>query len=73
LKMPDMDGYEVIRHLRREQTTRGIPVIIITGNPLDDYDQVRILGMGVEHMLTKPFSVESLVEEIKRVGHRSAG
>jgi len=72
LKMPDMDGYEVIRHLRREQTTRGIPVIIITGNPLDDYDQVRILGMGVEHMLTKPFSVESLVEEIKRVGHRSA-
>jgi GAF domain-containing protein/DNA-binding response OmpR family regulator/sensor histidine kinase YesM len=68
LKMPDMDGYEVIRNLRREQITRNIPVIVITGTPFDDdYDHVKILGMGVEHMLTKPFSVETLVEEIKRV------
>lgn len=68
LKMPDMDGYEVIYNLRRERTTRNIPVIVITGTPLeDDYDHVKILGMGVEHMLTKPFSVETLVEEIKRI------
>jgi DNA-binding response OmpR family regulator len=74
LKMPDMDGYEVIRNLRRQQTTRNIPVIVITGSPLDrDYDEVRILGMGAEQMLTKPFSVETLVEEIKRVGRKSAG
>jgi DNA-binding response OmpR family regulator len=69
LKMPDMDGYEVIRHLRRDQATRNIPVIVITGISFDDdYDHVKILGMGVEHMLTKPFSIETLVEEIKRVG-----
>jgi DNA-binding response OmpR family regulator len=68
LKMPDMDGYEVIRHLRQEHITRNIPVIVITGTPFDDdYDHIKILGMGVEHMLTKPFSVETLVEEIKRV------
>jgi GAF domain-containing protein/DNA-binding response OmpR family regulator/nitrogen-specific signal transduction histidine kinase/HAMP domain-containing protein len=74
LKMPDMDGYEVIRNLRREQATRSIPVIVITGSSFDDdYDHVEILGMGVEHMLTKPFSVETLVEEIKRVGHEAAG
>jgi CheY-like chemotaxis protein len=72
--MPDMDGYEVIRNLRREQATRSIPVIVITGSSFDDdYDHVEILGMGVEHMLTKPFSVETLVEEIKRVGHGAAG
>jgi GAF domain-containing protein/DNA-binding response OmpR family regulator/nitrogen-specific signal transduction histidine kinase/HAMP domain-containing protein len=70
LKMPDMDGYEVIRNLRREQATRSIPVIVITGSSFDDdYDHVEILGMGVEHMLTKPFTVATLVEEIKRVGH----
>jgi DNA-binding response OmpR family regulator len=68
LKMPDMDGYEVIRNLRREQATRNIPVIIITGYTFDDDDHVKIVGMGVEHMLTKPFSIETLVEEIKRVG-----
>lgn len=69
LKMPDMDGYEVIRKLRLEQATRNIPVIVITGSSLDDdYDHVQILGMGVEHMLTKPFTVETLVQEIKRVG-----
>jgi PAS domain S-box-containing protein len=68
LRMPDMDGYEVIRKLRREQTTRDIPVIVITGTPFDDdYDHIKILGMGVEHLLTKPFSVETLVDEIKRV------
>ncbi len=73
LKMPDMDGYEVIRNLRRDQATRNIPVIVITGSSLDDdYDHVKVLGMGVEHMLTKPFTVETLVEEIKRVGCEAA-
>ncbi|UCC89007.1 MAG: GAF domain-containing protein [Anaerolineales bacterium] len=73
LKMPDMDGYEVIRRLRREHTTRNIPVIIITGHAIDDdYDHVKILGMGVEHMLTKPFNIETLVEEIKQVGTGAA-
>jgi DNA-binding response OmpR family regulator len=68
LIMPDMDGYEVIRNLRHEDVTSNIPVIVITGTPLDDdYDHIKILGMGVEHMLTKPFSVETLVEEIKRI------
>jgi signal transduction histidine kinase/DNA-binding response OmpR family regulator len=68
LKMPDMDGYDVIRSLRREEATRNIPVIVITGAPLDDlHKHVEILGMGVEQLLTKPFSIETLVEEIKRV------
>jgi two-component system phosphate regulon response regulator PhoB len=67
LKMPDMDGYEVIRTLRRDQATRNIPVIVITGNVFDENDRVKVLGMGVEQLLTKPFNVEALVQEIKRV------
>ena len=73
LKMPDMDGYEVIRNLRNEHTTRSIPVIVITGSSFDDdYDHVEVFRMGVEHMLTKPFTVETLVEEIKRVESEAA-
>jgi PAS domain S-box-containing protein len=67
LKMPDMDGSEVIRRLRREPATRDIPVIVITGSSFDDA-QVRVVGMGVKHMLTKPFTIETLVQEIKRIG-----
>jgi CheY-like chemotaxis protein len=67
LKMPDMDGYEVIRRLRREQATRDIPVLVITGSSFDDA-RVRVVGMGVKHMLTKPFTIETLVQEIKRIG-----
>jgi len=63
-----MDGYEVIRGLRRQRATQGIPVIAITGYVLDsDRDKVEILGMGVANTLIKPFSVEALVKEIKRV------
>ena len=67
-----MDGYEVNRNLRREQATRSIPVIVITGHAFDDDDRVRIVGMGVEHMLTKPFNIDTLVQEIKRVGTDAA-
>jgi CheY-like chemotaxis protein len=67
LRMPDMDGDEVIRSLRREQATRDIPVIVITGSSFDDA-QVRVVGMGVKHMLTKPFTIETLVQEITRIG-----
>jgi two-component system alkaline phosphatase synthesis response regulator PhoP len=71
LKMPDMDGYEVIRKLRQDSTTSAIPVIIITGNSLDDKDCVKVLGSEVRHLLTKPFTIETLVEEIKRVGYKT--
>jgi GAF domain-containing protein/DNA-binding response OmpR family regulator/HAMP domain-containing protein len=65
LKMPDMDGYEVIRTLRREQATRNLPVIVITGTVFDENDRVKVLGMGVEKLLTKPFNAEALVQEIE--------
>ncbi len=61
----------MIRGLRRQQATQGIPVIAITGYALDsDRDNIEVLGMGVANTLIKPFSVETLVEEIKRVGQK---
>jgi len=67
LKMPGMDGYEVIRRLKRDEATRGIPIIVITASPVDkERDKVRVLGMGVSRYMSKPLSVETIVAEIKK-------
>ncbi len=67
IKMPGMDGYEVIRRLKSDEVTRPIPIIVITDSPLDkEQDRVRILGAEVREYLTKPLSVEMLIRGIKR-------
>ena len=66
LKMPRMDGYEVIQHLKQNRTTRFIPIIVITASPVDkERDRVRILGTGSSQYITKPLSIETLVKEIR--------
>jgi CheY-like chemotaxis protein len=67
LRMPGVDGYEVIRRLKSEEATRPIPVIVITASPVDKQrDKVRVLGMGAAQYITKPLSIEALIREIKR-------
>ena len=66
LKMPRMDGYEVIQHLKRNRATRFVPIIVITASPVDkERDRVRILGTGSSQYITKPLSIETLVHEIR--------
>jgi PAS domain S-box-containing protein len=66
LKMPGMDGYEVIRRLKANEATRAVPIIVITASPLDkERDRVRVLDLGASQYVTKPLSVEMLVQEIK--------
>lgn len=66
IRMPGMDGYEVIRRLKGNEATRSIPIIVITASPVDkERDRVRVLGMGAAQYVTKPLSIESLVREIK--------
>ncbi|MCS7286822.1 MAG: GAF domain-containing protein [Anaerolineae bacterium] len=68
LKMPGLDGYEVLKKLRADESTRHIPVIVITASPVDrEKTRVKVLGLGARRFLVKPFSVETLIAEIKRV------
>ena len=53
--MPDMDGYDVIRELKRNDSTRGIPVIFITGL-IDAEDEERGMALGAADYIPKPFS-----------------
>ncbi|PCJ97782.1 MAG: DNA-binding response regulator [Zetaproteobacteria bacterium] len=61
VKMPRMDGIEVLSKLREETT---IPVIFLTSKD-DEVDQVIGLRMGADDYITKPFSQRLLIERIK--------
>ncbi len=67
LHLPEMDGREVIARLKRDASTRDIPVIVMTASSVDrDRDRVRVLDLGAESFLTKPFTAEELAREIRR-------
>ena len=67
LEMPVMDGWTVISALKSSQQTAQIPIVVLTGSPLESMrDKARMMGMGVQQFLTKPVSIELLVREIRR-------
>ena len=66
LMMPKMDGYTSCLSLKADQATKGIPVIMLTG--IDHKLNKRFATeMGADGYITKPFTRESLQEEIKQL------
>jgi DNA-binding response OmpR family regulator len=67
LMMPDMDGWEVYQQLRASETTRDIPVIVVTAKA-QSIDKVLGLHIAkVDDYVSKPFSPNDLIESIVRV------
>ena len=54
--MPEMNGYEVCRRLKSDQSTRDIPIIFVTAMSLVG-DEINGLELGAEDYITKPFSL----------------
>jgi len=52
--MPEMDGFEVLTKLKGSDTTKGIPVIFITGQDSKE-DEIKGLNLGAVDYITKPF------------------
>jgi DNA-binding response OmpR family regulator len=70
--LPELDGLEVCRRLRKESGTAGIPVLILTAKSAE-IDRVLGLELGADDYLTKPFSPRELVLRIKNLlGRRPA-
>jgi two-component system CheB/CheR fusion protein len=59
LKMPDMDGYEVARRMRREDWGKDLTLVALTGWALDEHKQ-RSREAGFDQHLTKPADIAAL-------------
>ncbi|MFW2437574.1 MAG: response regulator [Parvibaculales bacterium] len=67
IKMPRMDGLELLRKLRQ---TSQMPVVFLTSKD-DEIDEIFGLKMGADDYVTKPFSQRLLIERIRAVLRRS--
>jgi two-component system cell cycle response regulator DivK len=63
IQLPDMDGTAVLRKLRENPVTAGIPVVAVTAFAMSG-DRDRFLRSGFDGYLSKPISVATLVDEM---------
>ena len=64
--LPEMDGFEICKVLRRDQVTGRIPIIMLTAKAAE-VDRVLGLELGADDYLTKPFSPRELMLRVKKV------
>jgi DNA-binding response OmpR family regulator len=64
--MPKLDGFEVVRALRDDPKTRGVPIVMLTVRT-DEEDVLGGLSLGVEEYMPKPFSPHELSARVRRV------
>jgi two-component system, OmpR family, alkaline phosphatase synthesis response regulator PhoP len=69
LMMPEMDGFEVCRELRREH---DVPILMLTARS-DDVDKIVGLELGADDYMTKPFNPREMVARVKAILRRFEG
>jgi len=68
--MPELDGFEVAKHLK--SVDDNLPIIFLTAKSLKE-DKLTGLRLGADDYITKPYSIEELLLKIKNLLKRSAG
>ncbi len=64
--MPEMDGYELCRRIKADESYRNIPVILLTSLS-DLQDVINALESGADNFVTKPYTAEFLLSRIKHI------
>jgi DNA-binding response OmpR family regulator len=72
LNLPGIDGLEVCRMIRRQQTTAHVPIIMVTARA-DEVDRVLGLEMGADDYMVKPFGLKELTARCRVALRRAAG
>lgn len=67
LKMPKVDGFEVLRRVKRDAKTRSIPVVVLTSSALERDVQLAY-SLGANSYVVKPMEFEEFTETVGRVG-----
>ncbi|MGA2623910.1 MAG: response regulator transcription factor [Bacteroidota bacterium] len=64
--MPELDGWEVVKEIRRNESTSRLPVIFLTAK-CNDVDEILGLELGADDYIRKPISIPKLIARIKSV------
>jgi len=67
IRMPDIDGYEVLRRIKLNPLHQHIPVVILTASDLGKNAQEHALALGAVRYLEKPIASGDLLAEIERI------
>ncbi len=70
LMLPGISGYDVLEHLRADERTRHMAVLMLTARR-DEQDRIRGLTLGADDYLTKPFSPHELVLRVGAILRRT--
>lgn len=67
LKLPRMDGTEVLRNIRADKRTSTLPVVVLTSSK-EDEDVVKSYELGANSYVRKPVEFERFLEAVKNLG-----
>src|SRR5688572_18114331 len=71
INLPDIDGYEVARRLRKSNKTEltHIPIIAVTANAMKG-DEQKILDAGADMYISKPINIHELLSTVETLTHK---
>jgi len=69
LTLPELDGFELCRRIRRQPETARLPILVLSGRA-EEVDKVVMLELGADDYVTKPFSPKELVARVKTLLRR---
>ena len=61
LMMPNLDGYSVVKWLRRQEATHHLPIIILSA---DVRAHQKLVGLTVNGLISKPFDLEEVLDQV---------
>jgi two-component system response regulator len=67
LKLPRVDGCEVLRAVRRDERTRLLPVVVLTASK-EDEDRLRAYELGANAYVRKPVSFSEFADAVRTLG-----
>jgi CheY-like chemotaxis protein len=67
LKMPKVDGLEVLRKIRADNSLNGVPVVMLTSSA-EESDLVQSYDLGANSYIVKPVDFDKFVSEVSKLG-----
>jgi two-component system response regulator len=67
LKLPKVDGLEVLREVKSDERTKEIPIVVLTSST-EEHDIVESYGLGVNSYIVKPVEFDKFIDAVSEVG-----